>query len=340
MYRIGLVGAGGVGQKRAAAVAAHPESELALVCDLNPEASAALARQHGAATVATWEELVAAEGLDVVVVSTTHDWLAPISAAALRAGKHVLAEKPLGRNPGEARLAVAAAARSGRCLKAGYNHRYHPAILKLRQVCDAGLLGPLHFVRGRYGHGGRPGYEREWRADPARSGGGELLDQGAHLVDLSRWFLGDFARVSGEISTQYWDITPLEDNAFGLFATATGQVASLHVSWTQWKNLFSFEVFGRDGYATATGLGRSYGPEQAVVGRRAPAGGAPAEECFAFSGEDQSWNLEWEDFIGAVKTGRPPLAEGREALQTLEWIYRLYRAAREGRSISAGEEPT
>lgn len=340
MYRVGLVGAGGVGQKRAAAVAAHPATELALVCDLDGAAAAALAAGYGADTRPSWQELVGDPAVDLVVVSTTHDWLAPISAAALRAGKHVLAEKPLGRNPAEAREAVEAAAQSGRWLKAGYNHRYHPAVLKVREVFEAGLLGPLHFVRGRYGHGGRPGYEREWRADPARSGGGELLDQGAHLVDLSRWFLGDFARVSGEISTQYWAIEPLEDNAFGLFATTRGQVASLHVSWTQWKNLFSFEVFGRDGYAAATGLGRSYGPEYALVGRRAEAGGAPLEERFDFAGEDESWNLEWADFVAAVANNRPPLAEGREALATLEWIFRLYRAAREGRQVLAGEEPT
>ncbi len=340
MYRIGLVGAGGVGQKRAAAVAAHPDCELALVCDLDRAAASSLAQRHGAAVVATWEELVVSPDLEMVVVSTTHEWLSPVSAAALRAGKHVLVEKPMGRNPGEARLIVEAAATSGCCLKAGYNHRYHPAIAKLRQVCEAGALGPLHFIRGRYGHGGRPGYEREWRADPARSGGGELLDQGAHLVDLSLWFLGDFERVSGELCTSFWPIAPLEDNAFGLFATAAGQVASLHVSWTQWKNLFSLEVFGRDGYAAAQGLGGSYGLEQAVVGRRATEGGPPAEERFEFPGEDGSWRLEWDDFVRAVKTGSPPLAEGREALRTLEWIFRLYRAAREGRSVSAGEPST
>ncbi|MBM3280555.1 MAG: Gfo/Idh/MocA family oxidoreductase [Candidatus Handelsmanbacteria bacterium] len=337
MYRIGVVGAGGVGQKRAAAAAAHPESELAQVCDLDLDAARALARQYGAGVADSWEELVKAKALDAVVVSTTHEWLAPISAAALRAGKHVLAEKPLGRNPDEARLAVAAAAEAGRWLKAGYNHRYHPAILKVRQVCEAGELGPLHFIRGRYGHGGRPGYEREWRADPARSGGGELLDQGAHLVDLSLWFLGDFARVSGEVGAHFWPIAPLEDNAFGLFATPAGQVASLHVSWTQWKNLFSFEVFGRDGYACAQGLGRSYGPEMAVVGRRAVQGGPPQEQRFDFPGEDRSWDLEWADFVAAMATGRPPQAEGREAVRTLEWIFRLYRAAREGRSVGVGE---
>lgn len=339
MYRVGLVGAGGVGQRRAAAIARHPRTRLAVVCDLNQGAAVALAQGHGATVAASWEEVVESP-LDIVVVSTSHDALAPISAAALRAGKHVLCEKPAGRNPDEVRMAVEAAEQAGRCLKAGYNHRYHPAIARVRRAFEAGQLGPIHFIRGCYGHGGRPGYEREWRADPDRAGGGELLDQGAHLVDLCLWFLGDFASATGFVSTNFWQIAPLEDNAFGLFVTSAGQVASLHASWTQWKNLFSFEVFGRDGYAIAHGLGRSYGPEYALVGRRPPQGGAPAEERFDFPGEDLSWAREWEDFVQAIETGQSPQASGREALRTLEWIFRLYAAAREGRVTGHGEIST
>ena len=278
MHRVGLIGAGGVGTKRAAVASRHPETELALVCDVNREAAERLAREHGAPVADSWQDVVADAGVDVVVVATTHDALAPISTAALAAGKHVLCEKPVGRTPAEVRQVVAAAEHTGACLKAGYNHRYHPAIVKVREVWEQGLIGPVTFIRGRYGHGGRRGYESEWRGRPEKAGGGEMLDQGAHLVDLSAWFLGDFDSVTGFLATQVWDIAPLEDNAFGLFRTAAGQVASLHASWTQWKNLFSFEVFGEHGYAAAQGLGRWYGPETAVVGRRRPEGGPPDEE--------------------------------------------------------------
>ena len=122
---------------------------------------------------------------------------------------------------------------------------------------------------------GDRGYDREWRSDPAVSGGGELLDQGAHLVDLLLWILDtDFDSVSAETVTAFWEM-PVEDNAFALLRTAGGQVASLHVSWTQWRNLFSLEVFGRDGYAVAEGLGGSYGEERLVLGRRPPDGRGP-----------------------------------------------------------------
>ena len=339
MYRVGLIGAGHVGGKRAAVIARDQGARLALVHDQNPAAAQTLAGQHGAQTRTHWRAVVEDPAVDIVVVCTFHDALSTISSAALQAGKHVLCEKPVGRNPAEVRTVAAAAAASSRCFKAGYNHRYHPALAKVRQLCDDGQLGPLTFIRGRYGHGGRPGYEGEWRGQADRAGGGELLDQGAHLVDLALWFLGDFAAVTGFVSTQVWDIAPLEDNAFGLFRTDAGQVASLHVSWTQWKNLFSFEVFGRDGYVSAEGLGGSYGPEQAVWGRRR-SGGPPQLEHFAFPQEDLSWAAEWADFTRAIAGRGPGLDDAVGALRTMEWIYRLYRASAQNRAIFVREVPT
>ncbi len=339
MLKVGIVGAGFIGRKRAGIATAHPDTQVVLVHDVQQEVAAEVAAENGGQVAASWQELVAAD-LDIVAVATTHDALAKISTAALCAGKHVLCEKPMGRNPVEAKLAVEAAQQNGRVLKAGYNHRYHPGIQKVYEVCAAGEIGPLMSIRGRYGHGGRPGYDREWRAIPEKAGGGELLDQGAHLIDLAKWLLGDFAEVKGYTETHFWDMKPLEDNAFGLFRTDEGQIASLHVSWTQWKNLFSFEVFGRDGYATAEGLGRSYGPEHAIIGRRNPEGGAPEIERFDYPQEDRSWELEWADFLRGIEGLATPYSAGAEALATLEWIYRLYRASAEGRPVRKEEDPT
>ncbi|MFH1572019.1 MAG: Gfo/Idh/MocA family oxidoreductase [Gemmatimonadota bacterium] len=334
--RVGLVGAGGVGRKRAAAIAAHPGSSLVAVCDVDAAAAAQVAGACAARTVPRWEAVIDDPGTDAVVVATTHDALSGISVAALRAGKHVLCEKPVGRTPAEVAAVEAAAAASRRCFRAGYNHRFHPAVARLQQAAAAGELGPLLWVRGRYGHGGRPGYEREWRGDPERAGGGELMDQGAHLIDLSLWLLGDFAAVSGRVATAYWAVAPLEDNAFGTFRTAAGQVAHLHASWTQWRNLFSLEVCGRDGYGVAEGLGGSYGAESLRLGRRRPEGGAPEEERLDFAGEDPSWRLEWADFLAAVG-GAPGRGAGpAEARRTMEWIHRLYRASATGCEQRAG----
>ena len=329
-HRVAVIGAGRAGSRRAEAVAADDGSRLVAVCDVDQEAAGRLAAEHGVRSHGDWRALVSGDGVDLVVVSTPHDRLAEISVGALEAGGHVLCEKPLGRTAAEVEAVVAAAREHGRVLRAGYNHRFHPAVEGVRRAAAEGGLGPLMFARGRYGHGGRPGYDREWRSDPAASGGGELLDQGAHLVDLFLWILDtDFDSVSAETVTAFWEM-PVEDNAFALLRTAGGQVASLHVSWTQWRNLFSLEVFGRDGYAVAEGLGGSYGEERLVLGRRPPEGGAPAERIRRFQGPDRSWAREWRAFVDAVE-GRPsPGADGEAALRTIRHLSRIYDAARYG----------
>lgn len=335
-YRVGLIGAGGAGRKRAAAVSSHRSSSLTAVYDLDPAAAGELAARTGAAAAGSWQEVVEDPANDIIIVATTHDGLAKLSRSALEAGKHVLCEKPVGRDPQEVRDVVEAAAACGRHLWAGYNHRFHPALARACEAAVRGDLGEIDFIRARYGHGGRPGYEKEWRGDPARAGGGELLDQGVHLVDLCLCLLGDFASVTGYTETRFWEIEPLEDNAFGLFRSPSGQVASIHVSWTQWRNLFSFEVFGREGYAVVEGLGGSYGPEQVRLGRRRP-GVVPDEEVIDFPGKDLSWASEWADILDHLETGRRGgAAVGEEALATIEWIYRLYAASREGRVVGIG----
>ncbi len=338
-HRVLLVGAGGVGQKRAAAVAAHESTTLAAVCDVEETLATRLANDHGATVYTDWSSAVGETDVDLVIVSTTHDALSKVSVAALQAGRHVLCEKPLGRNRDEVASAVTAAGDSGRVLRAGYNHRFHPAITGVHDAAARGEIGPLISVRGRYGHGGRPGYDREWRADPDVSGGGELLDQGAHLLDLSLWLLGSFDSAVAHTQTAFWDM-PVEDNAFALLRTDTGQVASLQVSWTQWRNLFSFEVCGKDGYALAEGLGGSYGPERLTIGRRRPEGGVPQEQIRTFDGLDDSWDLEWQAFVQAAEGGVSPGADGAAGLATMEWIQRIYASsAASGTPVGIADKP-
>src|SRR5947209_5291111 len=131
------------------------------------------------------------------------------------------------------------------------------------------------YLRARYGHGGRVGYDREWRADPLIAGGGELIDQGVHLIDLSRWYLGaEFARVEGQVSTFFWKM-PVDDNAFLTLTTEEGRIAHLHASCTEWKNLFSFEIYARDAKLHLEGLGGSYGVERLSFYRMRPEMGPP-----------------------------------------------------------------
>jgi predicted dehydrogenase len=218
---------------------------------------------------------------------------------------------------------ITEARKAGVKVQVGFNHRYHPALQMARKLCDSGALGPLLFVRGRYGHGGRVGYENEWRANPEISGGGELIDQGVHLIDLSRWFLGDFTRVEGHAKTYFWSMR-VDDNAFLSLRTATEQIAWLHVSCTEWKNLFSMEIYGREGKLDIQGLGGSYGVERIAHYRMLPSMGPPETTIWEYPGEDQSWLLEMNDFDQAIRSGKsrgPSLSDAKSALQVVESIY-------------------
>lgn len=321
-YGVAIVGCGLIGQKRSKALAG---ATLVACADVARDRAEALARTvSGAVASDDWRAVVQRPDVDLVVVATTNDSLAEIATGAVEAGKHVLVEKPAARSVAELDVLINAAARHRRLVRVGFNHRYHPALLKAREVIDAGSLGDLMFVRGRYGHGGRIGYDREWRADPQLSGGGELIDQGVHLIDLARWFLGDFPTVSGFAHTYFWQMA-VDDNAFLTLRTAREQTAFLHVSCTEWKNLFSLEIYGRDGKLHVEGLGGSYGVEKLAFYRMLPEMGPPDTTTWEFPRGDQSWALEFAEFLDDIRLDRTPsagLADARAALAVVEDVYR------------------
>ena len=323
-----LVGCGAVGRKRAAALT---DARLLYACDLDAARAADLARTvPGCRAVTDPAAALRDPAVGAVIVSTSNASLAPISLAAVRAGKHVLVEKPGALAAGGLREVQRAAARSAVRVRLGYNHRFHPALQKARELVDAGAVGPLMFLRGRYGHGGRKGYDREWRADPKLSGGGELIDQGVHLIDLAGWFLGDFTTVAGHCATYFWDM-PVDDNAFLTLRTAAGQTAWLHVSCTEWKNLFSLEIYGRDGKIAIDGLGGSYGPERLTFYKMLPQMGPPETTVWDFPAGDASWGGETDAFIDDIRLGREPSPGLREGIRTLEIVGQIYRKAKKAK---------
>lgn len=338
--KVAIIGCGLIGARRAA-VARELGDELVLVADVDVVRARQVAQQHDCVWTDDWRAVVARADVDVVVVSTMNKMLAPITIAAAESGKHVLCEKPLGRNLAEAERMVEAASKAGVFLKTGFNHRHHPALWQAHELYVQGAIGPLMYVRAVYGHGSRPGFEKEWRADPDLAGGGELLDQGVHLVDLFRWFMGDFAEALAMTATCFWNLgvfTPvtangplkagqqLEDNAFAILRTSDGRMAQFHTSWTQWKNRFSLEVFGREGYLRVEGLGGSYGAETLTVGHRRAESGPPLEEHYEYAAPDRSWHTEWQTFREAIREGREPLANGQDGLQAMRVIDALYRS--------------
>lgn len=316
-----IIGCGLIGRKRLAALGS---SQLAVACDTDLRRAEALVQtaRQGRAT-ASFQDAVEDPAVEAVIVCTINAALAEVTAAAIRAGKPVLVEKPAGINARQIQDLLALANERGVPVRVGFNHRYHPAFRQARTIFESGALGEMMFVRGRYGHGGRIGYDREWRADPKLSGGGELLDQGMHLIDLSRWFLGDFARVSGHADRYYWDM-PVEDNGFLDLVTAHGQTAWLHVSCSEWKNLFSFEIYGKTGKLHIDGLGGSYGLERLHYYQMRPELGPPDTTIWEFPRGDDSWSFEMQLFEEDARQQRTPdagLAEALAAMQVVETIY-------------------
>jgi predicted dehydrogenase len=325
-----VIGCGLIGRKRVTALGRAPA--LLYTCDLDPARAADLAKlAPGCKPVTDYKAVLADARVSAVIVATLNASLAPITLAAVQAGKHVLVEKPGALNAGQLRIIRDAAKKTGARVRIGYNHRYHPALQKTRELIDSGVLGPLMFLRARYGHGGRKGYDREWRADPALSGGGELIDQGVHLIDLAGWFLGHFPVVEGHATTSYWDMK-VDDNAFLSLRTAAGQTAWLHASCTEWKNLFSLEVYGRDAKLAIDGLGGSYGVERLTYYRMLPEMGPPETTAFEYPRGDESWALETRVFVDDIRLGREPSPGLAEGIQTLEIVEQIYR--RSGFAVS------
>jgi predicted dehydrogenase len=323
--KFAVIGCGLIGKRRASVLASTPGISVAYACDVDSKRAAeAAAGIPGCQAITDYRRAIEDASLTAVVVSTLNASLAPIALAAARAGKHSLIEKPGALNAKELREVEAIAGTSGVRVRVGYNHRFHPAIRRAREIYESGVLGTLMFLRARYGHGGRKGYDREWRADPALSGGGELIDQGVHLIDLASWFLGDFASVEGHAATFFWDMK-VDDNAFLDLRTVSGQTAWLHVSCTEWKNMFSLEIYGREGKLSIDGLGGSYGPERLTYYRMLPQLGPPETTVWDFPNGDDSWAVETRAFADDIRLARTPAPGLREGIRTLEIVEAIYR---------------
>ena len=321
--RVGIAGCGFIGRKRADAL---DTDDLVGCFDIDLDAAAALAEEHETSACPSLDALLALD-LDVLVVAVPHDQLADLAVRGLEAGANVVVEKPAGLGVADVDRIAAAAGAADCLVRVGFQHRFYPALARTAEIVHSGRFGDVLFVRGRYGHGGRLGYEGEWRMDPKRSGGGELVDQGMHLIDLVHWLMGPLPLHSALLRTNYWD-APVEDNAALLLGEPSphdAPWAMLHASWTEWKNLFSLEAYCRTGKVTVDGLAKSYGPQVLRIYAMGPELGPPAVEEVEFPPQDVSWGEEWRSVRAAVQageTGQADLDAARYAWTIVEDAYR------------------
>ena len=326
--KVGIVGMGRVGRRRADCVRNHPNLELVATCDVDPSR----AEQFPETKFSTDYRDLIRNDLDILIVCAYNNVAPNVVVAGLHNGMHVFCEKPPGRCVGDVQRMVAAEKANPKLkLKFGFNHRYHHSVMEARRMVDSGQFGKVLWLRGVYGKCGGIQFENEWRNDRNIAGGGILLDQGIHMLDLCRCFCGDFTDIKSLVTTSYWK-TPLEDNAFVIMSNEAGQVAQVHSSATQWKHRFGLEICLEDGYINLQGIlssSRSYGDETLTFARKqfedtSLAFGRPREETIYFD-TDESWALEIDDFVDAVRTDRPVTSGNSEdSLRVMQLIEEIY----------------
>lgn len=318
--RVAIAGCGLIGRKRGLQVAPH---KLVGVMDIDQSRAQKLALELNTEAYSDFAQMLNQAQPDVVIVAVSNNQLAPLTLQALRAKKHVLVEKPGAMQLSELLEMKKLALEHNLSVKVGFNHRFHPALLKTRELIDQGALGELMFMRARYGHGARLGYEKEWRAQPELAGGGELLDQGCHILDLIYWFMGPLPLKSALVRTNYWDMK-VDDNAV-LTVADSDKWATFHVSCSEWKNCFGLELYGRTGKVLIQGLGGSYGKETLTYYKMLPEMGPPKMETFEYDAPDISWELDFKNLSDHLQSGSPLWGDLDSTIYAMTQIRDSYR---------------
>ena len=316
-----VIGCGLIGKKRALALPSFVE--LVGCFDEVASVAEAFAIEFNTSIFQSLGDLIDIQELDFVIIATRHDSLHSLAIAALNAGKHVFIEKPGAISYSEFKKVCELARKKNLKMHVGYNHRHHPALKKAYALLNDGSIGKVMFLRGRYGHGGRIGYEREWRADKLKSGGGELIDQGTHLIELSIGFLGVLQLDYAATPNYFWDME-VEDNVFLSLRNKSGNIAFLQASCTEWKNMFSMEIYGQTGKIEISGLGRSYGLETLSFHKMLPEMGPPITETWNFPEPDDSWAEEMGEFLDDLLTGSNKSDNLDSSLEVLRVIGEIY----------------
>jgi len=328
--RFVVIGCGEAGSRRATAIESVEGAEVIVCADTVKDRADNLAARFGADSSTDWRGAIARPDVDAVVIATSNNLHATIAMAAAQAGKHILCERPIARNPSEAAQMVGTACEYKVRFKTGFSRRYNPAVLRAKSLVDEGRIGRILFVRGRTGRGGYSERPSAWMVDCELSGGGTLLDNGMDLIDLCRYFMGDIIEVMGRSSSMMLPIEPCEDNAFAIMSTSEGSTAIIHSSWTDWEGYLQMDISGTEGY-----IRLDYDNSTVALGLRPGEVGAGLEDVFDFSLEpDRSLAREVEELILAVKEGREPMGSGHDGQEALAIAHAIYRSSDTGAAVS------
>ena len=336
--QFGLIGAGGIGKVRAQALILTEGCRLSAVTDRDEKRAQALAAATGAQVLPDFRELLKMESLDAVIISTPPQFHEEIAIAAMEADKHVLCEKPLANSVEACRRMVETAHRTGRTLATGFNHRYFPAVQFVKQTLDSGAIGELDHIRAFAGHTGLSEFSAPWMHDKEVIGGGALLDNGIHIIDLTRYLLGDVEEVYGVATNRVWKLDRSEDNGIAILKSPQGKHAILQATWSEWKGYrFSIEAYGDRGMARA-----SYAPMMSMSVTMDKPGGARRRQHDFYpanilrekikgwqSTVIRGFRREYQDFVALCAGRRNIIADGFDGFRAVEIANAIYRCGEE-----------
>lgn len=340
--KFGLIGAGCIGQLRAKALAKVEGCELSAIVDVDPVRARAMASSSDVKTFKDVQEMLPQANLDAVIVSTPPQFHEDLVVSALKAGKHVLCEKPLANSLEACRRMVDVARASGKVLATGFNHRYFPQIQYLKQAIDTGLIGELDHVRAFAGHTGLSEFRSSWEYDMNSIGGGALMDVGIHIIDLTRYVLGEVDQVYGFTSNRVWNLGSSEDNGIALLRNPQGKYAVLQATWTEWKGYrFYLEAYGTKGMVRAY-----YAPMMNLLITQDKPGGRRKRTVRFYpmtmlrekfigwqSSVIQMFRQEFTDFVRLTRGKESAIADGVAGLRAVEIAHAVYRSSKEHSAI-------
>tara|TARA_B100000959_G_C14960691_1_gene615661 strand:+ start:702 stop:1706 length:1005 start_codon:yes stop_codon:yes gene_type:complete len=317
-----FIGCGLIGNKRASIIS---KDSITGCFDIDKNKAKLFSKKYFCKSYDDYKKLV--KDSDAVIICTPHRYLDKFTLFSLKSGKHVFVEKPAAISFLKIKNLIKKVNSLNKNLKiqVGFNHRFHPSIIKALKMVKQNIIGDLMYIRSRYGHGARKNYHKEWRMNKFISGGGELIDQGSHIIDLSRIFLGEFTKIDSTLKSFFWK-SKVEDNAFLTLKTKSNKVAFLHASCTEWKNKFSFEIFGKKGKLEIDGLGGSYGKEKLYFYKMSKNLGKPKLKIWNYSSKvDISWKNEISDFVRSIKLNKRVSCGLKDAYENMKIINHCYK---------------
>ena len=340
--RFGIVGAGHIGQIRIQALRRVKDSELIAVADIDRERARTVVPSSGTLLFTDYQKMLTLDDMEAIIVSTPPQFHEEIVIASLEAGKHVLCEKPLANSVEACRRMVETSRKTGKVLATGFNHRYFSAIQLAKQTLDSGLIGELDHVRAFAGHTGLSEFESSWMYNPKVMGGGALMDNGIHIIDLTRYFLGEVSEVFGIATSRVWKLDQVEDNGLALLRSPQGKSAILQATWCEWKGYrFHIEAYGDKGMVRAY-----YAPMMSLIITMDKPGGRRRRRFHFYPmriirEKLKGWQVttretfeeEITDFIRLTKGEKGTIADGFAGLRAVEIANAVYRSNEERQPV-------